>query len=99
MICYTFDDFRVDVASRSLSRGGVQLALTLRVFDTLLHLLARHGERVSKGELLQAVWLTRIVEENNLNQAVSDIAPGIGRTTRRASLRPDRARTWLPLRR
>lgn len=71
MIRYTFDDFCLDDASRVLCRGGTSIALTPRVFDTLLHMLARRGELVDKNELMRAVWLARVVEENNLNQAVS----------------------------
>ena len=78
MIHYAFDDFRVDVAGRALSRGGVPIALTPRVFDTLLHLLARHGELVGKNELMQAVWAARVVEENNLNQAISALRRALG---------------------
>lgn len=78
MILYAFDDFRVDVASRALSRDGVPVALTPRVFDTLLHLLERHGEVVGKDELMQVVWATRVVEENNLNQAISALRRALG---------------------
>lgn len=78
MIHYAFDDFRVDVATRALSRGGVPIALTPRVFDTLLHLLSRHGELVGKDELMHAVWVARVVEENNLNQAISALRRALG---------------------
>jgi DNA-binding winged helix-turn-helix (wHTH) protein/Tfp pilus assembly protein PilF len=78
VIRYAFDDFCVDVASRALSRGGIPVPLTPRAFDTLLQLLARHGEVVGKDELMQAVWLTRVVEENNLNQAISALRRALG---------------------
>ena len=78
MTRYAFDDFCLDDATRLLCRGGVPIALTPRVFDTLLHLLARRGELVDKNELMQAVWPARVVEENNLNQAVSALRRVLG---------------------
>ncbi|MEO6926823.1 MAG: winged helix-turn-helix domain-containing protein [Rhodanobacter sp.] len=78
MTRYAFDDFCLDDATRLLCRGGAPIALTPRVFDTLLHLLARRGELVGKSELMQAVWPARVVEENNLNQAVSALRRALG---------------------
>ena len=80
MTRYAFDDFCLDVAARALSRSGVPVALTPRVFDTLLHLLERRGELVDKDELMQAVWPSRVVEENNLNQAISALRRALGET-------------------
>jgi DNA-binding winged helix-turn-helix (wHTH) protein/Tfp pilus assembly protein PilF len=75
---YAFDDFCLDVAARALSRSGAPVSLTPRVFDTLLHLLERSGELVDKDELMQAVWPSRVVEENNLNQAISALRRALG---------------------
>jgi DNA-binding winged helix-turn-helix (wHTH) protein/Tfp pilus assembly protein PilF len=75
---YAFDDFCLDDATRALSRGGVPIALTPRVFATLLHLLVRGGELVDKDELMQVVWPARVVEENNLNQAISALRRALG---------------------
>jgi serine/threonine-protein kinase len=77
---YAFDDFCLDVAARALSRSGAPVALTPRVFDTLLHLLERGGELVDKDEPMQAVWPARVVEENNLNQAISALRRALGET-------------------
>ena len=78
MTRYAFDDFCLDDATRALSRGGAPVALTQRAFDTLLHLLVRSGELVDKSELMQAVWPSRVVEENNLNQAISTLRRALG---------------------
>lgn len=78
MTRYAFDDFCLDSAARALSRSGTPVALTPRVFDTLLHLLERSGELVDKDELMQAVWPSRVVEENNLNQAISALRRALG---------------------
>lgn len=78
MTRYAFDDFRLDEATRVLSRGDEPVALTPRVFDTLLYLLERGGELVGKDELMQAVWPRRVVEENNLNQSISVLRRALG---------------------
>ncbi|MEO7851967.1 MAG: response regulator transcription factor, partial [Rubrivivax sp.] len=51
-----FADVSLDTLHRSLQRGAVAVALTLREFD-LLHFLLRHpGQAFSRAELLQRVW-------------------------------------------
>ncbi|EIL98837.1 winged helix-turn-helix domain-containing protein [Rhodanobacter thiooxydans] len=80
MARYAFGDFCLDDATHALSRDGTPVALTPRVFDTLLHLLARSGELIDKDELMQAVWPSRVVEENNLNQAISALRRALGET-------------------
>ena len=78
MAIYAFGDFRVDEGARLLTRDGVPVPLTPRIFDTLLHLVRRGGELVDKDELMRAVWPRRIVEENNLNQSISMLRRALG---------------------
>ena len=67
-----FSGFLLDPARRTLTApGGAALDLKPKVFDTLAALAARAGEVVSKHELMEAVWPGVVVEENNLNQAIS----------------------------
>ena len=68
---YKFGEFRVEAAKRVLLRNGDPVALTPKVFDTLLHLVRRQGKTVEKEELMRAIWPDTIVEENNLNQNIS----------------------------
>lgn len=75
---YEFDAFRVDVRKRALLRGGEPVAIAPKAFDTLLVLLERSGEDVSKRELMEAVWPETFVEENNLSQAVSAVRRALG---------------------
>jgi TolB-like protein/Tfp pilus assembly protein PilF len=56
-----------------LLRNGDTVALTPKVFDTLLHLVQRGGETVDKDALMRAVWPDTVVEENNLNQNISTL--------------------------
>ncbi len=44
--------------------------MSSRAYDALLYLLENHGTTLSKSQIMQAVWGSSVVEENNLNQAV-----------------------------
>lgn len=76
---FEFRGFRVDTARRrALGPDGEALKLRPREFDTLVVLLRSAGEVVSKDELLAAVWPDTVVEENNLNQAISRLRQVLG---------------------
>ncbi len=76
---YEFRGFRVDtVRRRVLDPDGARLSLRPREFDTLVVLLSSAGTVVSKDELLAAVWPDTVVEENNLNQAISRLRHLLG---------------------
>ncbi len=69
---YEFDEFRVDVSKRLLTKGdGGQIPLTPKVFDTLLYLVRHSGKVIEKDELMREIWTDAVVEENNLNQNIS----------------------------
>ncbi len=75
---YEFEDFRVDVDKRLLFRQGKPVHLTPKVFDTLLLLMQRKGEVISKDDLMREVWPDTAVEENNLNQNISTLRRVLG---------------------
>lgn len=69
---YAFGDFQVDPASRQLfGADGRPVALTPRVFDTLLFLLQNAGIPLGKDAMIAAIWPNRVVDENNLTQNIS----------------------------
>jgi serine/threonine-protein kinase len=76
---YVFGEFRIDLPSRRLQRrDGTLVPLTPRVFDTLLLLVERAGEVLSKDAMMAGVWPNRIVEENNLSQNISTLRRVLG---------------------
>jgi Tol biopolymer transport system component/DNA-binding winged helix-turn-helix (wHTH) protein len=78
---YRFNGFRVDPARRLLfGADGEPVPLKPKVFDTLLYLVERPGELVGKQALLEAVWPHVVVEENNLNKAISTLRAVLGET-------------------
>lgn len=76
---FEFDDFRLDAERRLLTRrDGAPVALTAKVFDTLLCLVRASGTVVAKEALMKTIWPETIVEENNLTQNISALRRILG---------------------
>lgn len=74
-----FAGFRLDRGRRLLTGpDGQVIELKPKVFDTLAALAGRPGELVDKSTLMDAVWPDVVVEENNLNQAISALRKALG---------------------
>jgi Tol biopolymer transport system component/DNA-binding winged helix-turn-helix (wHTH) protein len=63
---YRFGDFTLDTDQRVLLREGKPVALTPKVFDTLLILVENSGRIVEKDELMRRLWPDTFVEESNI---------------------------------
>jgi Tol biopolymer transport system component/DNA-binding winged helix-turn-helix (wHTH) protein len=76
---YEFRGFRLEPRRRRVSDpAGKLVALRSREFEALCELVRRAGTPVLKDELMAAVWPGTIVEENNLNQAISKLRQALG---------------------
>jgi DNA-binding winged helix-turn-helix (wHTH) protein/tetratricopeptide (TPR) repeat protein len=75
---YGFGPFRLDSGRRVLTRGGVAVALTPKVFDTLQYLVENPDRVIGKDEILGAVWAGRIVEEGNISQTIFTLRKALG---------------------
>jgi len=75
---YEFGPFRLEVREHRLSRDDRSLPLTGKAFNTLRVLVERHGELVSKQDLMDAVWPETTVEENNLDRNISAVRKVLG---------------------
>jgi pimeloyl-ACP methyl ester carboxylesterase/DNA-binding winged helix-turn-helix (wHTH) protein/class 3 adenylate cyclase len=75
---YEFGSFRVDPSERLLFSGESVIALTPKVFDTLLILIQNSGHVLGKEELMKQVWPDSFVEENNLAQNISILRKTLG---------------------
>src|SRR5215213_3762055 len=78
---YEFGPFAVDVSERLLRREGQAVALTPKVFDTLLVLLQSKGRVVGKDELMQRLWPDTLVEEGSLSQNIFLLRRALGEGT------------------
>ncbi|MEW6126297.1 MAG: winged helix-turn-helix domain-containing protein [Acidobacteriota bacterium] len=75
---YRFGDFYLDPQNKSLLKDQATIQLAPKTFDTLLVLVEKNGNVVTKDELLQKVWQGAAIEENNLNQQISALRKTLG---------------------
>jgi DNA-binding winged helix-turn-helix (wHTH) protein/TolB-like protein/Tfp pilus assembly protein PilF len=68
---YEFGPFRLEPAGRRLLRDGIAVALTSKVFDTLLVLVEHHGQSLSRSELIARIWPETSAGDHNLNQSIA----------------------------
>ncbi len=68
-----FGPFRLLVARRELLAHGVPVTIGQRAFEILLALVSRHGQLVTKDELMAEVWPGVVVEENNIQVHISAV--------------------------
>jgi DNA-binding winged helix-turn-helix (wHTH) protein/TolB-like protein len=77
-LVYRFKDFELEPAERRLSEAGKPVALTSKVFDTLVLLVERAGHLVSKDELMKLLWPRGYVDESNLTKHIWVIRRALG---------------------
>jgi len=70
---FAFGPFRLLVARRELLAHGVPVTLGQRAFEILLLLVSRHGQLVTKDELMAEIWPGVVVEENNIQVHISAV--------------------------
>jgi eukaryotic-like serine/threonine-protein kinase len=75
---YRFSDFELEPDERRLSEAGKPIALTPKVFDTLVLLVERSGRVVSKDELMRLIWPRGYVDESNLTKHIWLIRRALG---------------------
>jgi adenylate cyclase len=75
---YRFGPFTLDAASYRLLRSGEPVALSPKIIDLLLYLVARQSSLVPKDELFTALWPDVAVTDNALTQAVSELRQALG---------------------
>ena len=75
---YAFGPFVVDVVKRRLWRESRLVPITSKTFDVLVALLEDRDQVVSKDELLNRVWPSTAVNENNLARQISSLRRALG---------------------
>ncbi len=68
---YGFLDFEVNPRQRTLTKKSQAINLSKKSFDMLVVLLQRHGQLITKDELLSAVWPNQIITDSALNKQIS----------------------------
>ena len=75
---FRFSEFEIDVARYELRRAGKVIPIEPQVFDLLVFLVRNCNRIVSKNELIDAVWLGRIVSEAAFSSRLSAARRAIG---------------------
>lgn len=78
---YEFQEFRLDAEHLMLYRDNTEIPLRPKQVETLLALVERRGEIVSKDVLMSRLWGTTSVEESNLIQHIHFLRKVLGETT------------------
>lgn len=78
---YEFEEFALDASHLMLRRGGEDLPMTPKQVETLLALVERGGEIISKDDLMNRLWPDAFVEESNLIQNIHILRKTLGETS------------------
>lgn len=74
-----FSGFRLDPVSRELcGPDGASISVTSKALEVLIYLIQQRARVVDRRELLSNAWPGRVVEENNLTQAISALRKAFG---------------------
>lgn len=76
---FEFDRFRLDVSHLMLYENDLPVSLAPKVIETLLALIERGGEMVSKEELMNRLWPDSFVEDANLTQNIYLLRKTLGK--------------------
>jgi eukaryotic-like serine/threonine-protein kinase len=79
-VLYEFGPFQVDPAKQVLLRENQPVAITPKVFETLLILVRHSRDVVTKDDLMKSVWPDSFVEEANLSQNIFVLRKTLGDT-------------------
>jgi predicted ATPase/DNA-binding winged helix-turn-helix (wHTH) protein len=74
----SFGPFSLVAGERILTREGAPVELGGRTFDTLIALVSRPNEIVSKRDLLARIWPDVIVEEGSLRFHIASLRKALG---------------------
>jgi TolB-like protein len=75
---YEFEDYSLDPERRELRRGDDLVRVEPKVFDLLLYLIRHRDRVVSKDDLIDGVWNSRIVSESALTSRITAARQAIG---------------------
>jgi len=81
-----FADNALDIASRRVFRGGDEVHLSPKAFDTLTLLVERRGRVVTKKDLLDLIWPNVFVSDASLARVVTELRQVLGDNPREPSI-------------
>jgi Tol biopolymer transport system component/DNA-binding winged helix-turn-helix (wHTH) protein len=76
---YEFEEFRLDAVHLMLYRENDEISLAPKAVETLVALVERRGEILTKDALMSVIWTDSIVEESNLAQYLHVLRKTLGK--------------------
>src|SRR5690348_11664101 len=70
---YRFGEFLLDVGRGCVLRGGNEIKLRPKVYETLKYLVEHPGRLIRKQELIEAVWPDAFVTDDSLVQCTVEL--------------------------
>jgi predicted ATPase/DNA-binding winged helix-turn-helix (wHTH) protein len=80
---YQFGEFILDVARGCVLKGGKEIQLRPKVYETLKYLVEHSGRLIGKQELIQAVWPDAFVTDDSLVQCTVELRRALDDRTQR----------------
>ena len=80
---YSFGEYTLDLGRGALLKAGTDVRLRPKSFHVLRLLVERHGQLVTKDELVSAVWGNVVVTDGSLTQCLIDVRRAIGDETQK----------------
>jgi TolB-like protein/DNA-binding winged helix-turn-helix (wHTH) protein/thioredoxin-like negative regulator of GroEL len=75
---FAFGEFTLDLRRGALFRAGMEVKLRPKSFEVLRVLVERHGQLVSKEDLLAGIWGRAIVTDGAVTQCLIDVRRALG---------------------
>lgn len=75
---FVFDDCVLDLDRRELIRASQVVATAPQVFDLLVYLATNRDRVVSKDDLINAIWVGRVVSESTLASHINAVRKAVG---------------------
>jgi Tol biopolymer transport system component/DNA-binding winged helix-turn-helix (wHTH) protein len=75
---YAFSGFSLDALRGVLRRADEVIDLRSKSFEVLVYLVERHGELVTREELMRAIWPDVEVTDESITRCISDIRKALG---------------------
>jgi len=75
---FRFAEYEIDLGQQELRRGGEVVPIEPQVFDLLVYLIRNRGRIVSKDELIDVVWQSRVISEAALSSRISAARRAVG---------------------
>ena len=72
-LSYQFGEFTLDVVRGCVLKGGDEIKLRPKVYETLKYLVEHPGRLIGKQELMQAVWPDAFVTDDSLVQCALEL--------------------------